>query len=323
MTAGPLDDSGNTGREATTADRTPAFAVAGDGAVAVPPARPRHGHGLGRVRRRRHLHRARGDSPTARYVLSVRATKDGVTGKPEAFRFTVDTVAPHAPGHRSPARAPLRSAPPRGSSSAPRTAPTFECAFEESDTFEPCAPGRTRHYTEGGEHLLQIVAIDRAGNRSLPSGVARFTVDPDLTPETAPGWGAGPPSHKGSTLYTGGLHISTGALVDPNGRTWVADHNGGFCRVTEPGEDGAGVIDHPQLPGDPGPRTCLGGLLPEAGTGPDAAGQPAFVDPTPNKPGSGDEMALIPDGACPELGRGPRAVEPRHRACSSTRTSSR
>ena len=129
--------------------------------------------------------------------------------------------------------------------------------------------------------------------------MARFTVDPDLTPETAPGWGAGPPSHKGSTLYTGGLHISAGALVDPNGRTWVADHNGGFCRVTEPGEDGAGVIDHPQLPGDPGPRTCLGGLLPEAGTGPDAAGQPALVDPTPNKPGSGDEIALIPDGAAP------------------------
>ena len=127
----------------------------------------------------------------------------------------------------------------------------------------------------------------------------RFTVDPALPPAPAPGWGEGPPSHKGSSLFAGGLHISTGAIVDPNGRTWVADHNGGFCRVTEPGEDGPGTIDHPSLPGDPGPRTCLGGLLPEAGTGPDAAGQPVFVDPTPDQPGSGDEMALIPDGASP------------------------
>ena len=42
VTAGPLDDAGNTGREATTADRTPAFTVAGDGAVECRLARPRH-----------------------------------------------------------------------------------------------------------------------------------------------------------------------------------------------------------------------------------------------------------------------------------------
>ena len=40
VTAGPLDDSGNTGREATTADRTPAFAVAGDGACSASCAAP-------------------------------------------------------------------------------------------------------------------------------------------------------------------------------------------------------------------------------------------------------------------------------------------
>ena len=64
-------------------------------------------------------------------------------------------------------------------------------------------------------------------------------------------------------------------------------------------EDGPGRIDHPSVPGEGGPRTCLGGLLPEAGTGADAAGQPALVDPTPAQPGNGDEMALIPDGAAP------------------------
>ena len=33
--------------------------------------------------------------------------------------------------------------------------------------------------------------------------------------------------------------------------------------------------------------------------GPDAAGAPTFVDPTPEKNGSGDEVVLIPDGASP------------------------
>ena len=100
----------------------------------------------------------------------------------------------------------------------------------------------------------------------------------------------------GSTLVGEGLHIASGALVDPNGRTWVADHNGGFCRMTPAGDDGPGRIEHPQVPGGDGPRTCLGGLLPDAAPGPDAAGQPVFIDPSPLL---GDEMALIPDGAAP------------------------
>src|SRR5687767_4360212 len=78
-----------------------------------------------------------------------------------------------------------------------------------------------------------------------------------------------PASAAGSSLYGEGLHIAAGALVDPDGRTWVADHNGGFCRMTRPGETTHAQIEHPQHPGDPGARTCLGGLLPDAGTGPD------------------------------------------------------
>ena len=104
----------------------------------------------------------------------------------------------------------------------------------------------------------------------------------------------------GGTLVGRGLHISTGSLVDPSGRTWVADHNAGFCRMSEPSETSAGRIEHPERPSDQdSPRTCLGGLLPDAGTGPDAAGQPTLVDPTPAKRGNGDEVALIPDGASP------------------------
>jgi hypothetical protein len=85
----------------------------------------------------------------------------------------------------------------------------------------------------------------------------------------------------GPSLTGGGLHISTGALIDPVGRTWVSDHNGGFCRMTGATEDQPGTIDHPTEAGGPGPRTCLGGLMPDAAVGPDAAGAPVFIDPTP------------------------------------------
>ena len=220
-----------------------------------------------------------------------------MTGLPEHYRFTVDTMAPLAPEVKRPADGSTISGTPWFEFLSEEGA-AFQCAFDE-EPLADCAPGRTRKYTENGEHTLRIVAIDRAGNRSEESATVRYTVDTALPPAPAPGWGEGPPSHKGSSLFAGGLHISTGAIVDPNGRTWVADHNGGFCRVTEPGEDGPGTIDHPALPGDPGARTCMGGLMPEAGTGPDAAGQPVFVDPTPNLPNSGDEMALVPDGARP------------------------
>ena len=102
----------------------------------------------------------------------------------------------------------------------------------------------------------------------------------------------------GPSLLAEGLHISTGAIVDPDDRVWVADHNAGFCRI-KPSTDGPGGIDHPQHPGEDVDHTCLGGLLPEAATGPDAAGQPAFIDPSPEFESSGDEFVLIPDGASP------------------------
>ena len=103
----------------------------------------------------------------------------------------------------------------------------------------------------------------------------------------------------GASRTVEGLHVSAGGLVDPAGRIWVSDHNGGFCRTTPATDDGPGQIEHPQRAGAPGARTCLGGLLPDAGPGPDAAGQPVLVDPTPDRKGNGDELALIPDGASP------------------------
>jgi hypothetical protein len=295
-TAGPRDDNGVAGRDRHTADRTPSFSITGDGSI---QCRIR-GNGIdtnwddcdedGGYTSTREL--ADGE-----YTLSVRATEDGVTGLPEHYRFTVDTTAPLAPTVKRPADASTISGTPWFEFLSEEGA-EYQCAFDD-EALADCEPGRTRKYTENGEHTLRIVAIDRAGNRSPESATVRYTVDTALPPAPAPGWGEGPPSHKGSSLFAGGLHIATGAIVDPNGRTWVSDHNGGFCRVTDPSEDGPGTLDHPSLPGDGGPRTCMGGLLPEAGTGPDAAGQPVFVDPTPNLPNSGDEMALVPDGARP------------------------
>ncbi|HEY0345920.1 MAG TPA: Ig-like domain repeat protein [Solirubrobacteraceae bacterium] len=103
----------------------------------------------------------------------------------------------------------------------------------------------------------------------------------------------------GPSLYADGLHVATGGIVDPDGRVWVSDHNGGFCRVTGPTDRSPGTIDHPHVPGAPADvaRTCLGGLLPDAAPGPDAAGAPAYYDPTPETSGNGDEIVLIPDGA--------------------------
>jgi hypothetical protein len=101
----------------------------------------------------------------------------------------------------------------------------------------------------------------------------------------------------GSSVYADGLHISTGALVDPDGRVWVSDHNAGFCRVTDASPSGPGHIEHPQFPGDTahGDPTCLGGLLPGAGTGPDAAQSAVAYENTD----TGEQFAFIADGAAP------------------------
>jgi hypothetical protein len=108
----------------------------------------------------------------------------------------------------------------------------------------------------------------------------------------------------GTSLYANGLHISTGSIVDPHGRIWVSDHNSGLCRIVDPTAAGPGFIEHPDFdPATPlvpeSTPTCLGGLLPGAGPGADASSAPAFYDPTPGAPDSGDERVYVPDGAAP------------------------
>ena len=85
-----------------------------------------------------------------------------------------------------------------------------------------------------------------------------------------------------------GLTKAAGALVDPKGRIWVSDSRAGFCRVTETSGATTGGLET---------STCLGGTLAGHKTGPALAGTPAIIDPTPGNPGSGDEIAFIPDAA--------------------------
>ena len=325
VTDGPLDDEGNNrpGRDVTS-DTTPTLLVEGEGALQCRFAGP------GRTPTwqdcpENGILQIGAPLTDGEYVLSVKSTVDGVTGLPEAHRFRVDTKAPLQPVIVRPADGTTVSGTPwfeftteRGSKVTCRftaipdapaegaeTAVEGDAPVEGADApveapFVDCAPGRTEKFDTAGTHKLEIKASDRAGNVSEASVPTTFTVDPSLPPTPPPGFGNGLPAYSGSSLFGEGLHISAGALVDPNGRVWVSDHNGGFCRMTEATEDGPGQIEHPQLPTDlDTPRTCLGGLLPFAGTGPDAAGQPTLVDPTPAEPGSGDEIAMIPDGASP------------------------
>ena len=62
----------------------------------------------------------------------------------------------------------------------------------------------------------------------------------------------------------------------------------------------------------PGRARASSGLLPDAGPGPDAAGQPAlFSTRRPSSQESGDELALIPDGASPSSNIHAGTLEPR------------
>ncbi|WP_457962895.1 chitobiase/beta-hexosaminidase C-terminal domain-containing protein [Arthrobacter sp. D1-29] len=94
-----------------------------------------------------------------------------------------------------------------------------------------------------------------------------------------------------------GLTAPSGSVQDPAGRIWISDAKAGFCRVLEASGSTAGRIEHPLTSTDPAAKTCLGGNLPERGKGPALAGSPALLDPTPKSPGSGDEIAFIPDAA--------------------------
>ena len=177
-----------TGTTATN-DRTPTFAVVGDGTIECLLRGPPERRGAacpadGQVTPATEL-------ADGSYTLSVRAAQGGVTGIPEAHRFVVDTAAPAIPVIDRPAQgaaAPLR---PWFAFDAEEGA-SFACRFDDEADFTACSPGRTRTFTENGAHTLTILARDRAGNESPDSAPRAFTVDAGLAIEMPLPWGPGP-----------------------------------------------------------------------------------------------------------------------------------
>jgi hypothetical protein len=246
------------------------------------------------------------------HTFAVRAAGVPVS---EIRRFKVDVTAPKtAPKIVSPAEKTYTSARPyfEFDPADGEDEGTYECKIvpvtdpATEGAFAPCEEGRPATGLANGAYQMVIRGRDAAGNPETlgddapVSDAVNFTVG---TPEPGPEVAAAPngalTAPDSVVRLADGLHISTGALQAPDGSIWVADHNAGLCRVSKPTFDGAGHIEHPQIPGEGGPNTCLGGLLPEAREGADAAGQPVLLDPTPRNPGSGDEVAIVPDGARP------------------------
>jgi hypothetical protein len=243
-----------------------------------------------------------------RYRFAVRSVDRSVASAPkngpaESRYFTVDTVAPTAAPlilNPKPDSAHLRA--PRFSFDNDNAAEGefgYQCKIDDAAEFSACDEGLADSPTENGEHTLQIKLVDGAGNiGTVESAVVTYSIGTDPGTDTDP-VAYGTLSHPNSfSVYGKGLHVPTGAMEDPAGRLWVSDHNAGFCRWSDPTIDGSGSIEHPQTPNRPRAelRTCLGGLLPDAGPGADAAGPPTFVDPTPKRPGNGDEVVIVADG---------------------------
>ena len=196
----------------------------------------------------------------------------------EIRRFEVDTTAPIA--------APEVVSPAAGTFTSPR--PYFEfdpAAGDDEGTYEckitpvtepaaegefaPCEEGRPQAGLAAGEHTIVIRARDAAGNpeafddASPVSTAVTFTVGTPAPGADVPAAPNGPLTAPDSVVrLADGLHISTGALQAPDGSIWVADHNAGLCRVSKPTFDGAGHIEHPQIPGEGGPNTSWAACCP-------------------------------------------------------------
>ena len=112
-----------------------------------------------------------------------------------------------------------------------------------------------------------------------------MTVDSAPLPALSPG--------RGTTMAGTSHGCARGARRQRVGH----DHNAA-CAACRPTLEGRGRIVHPSCQRHSEERTCLGGMLPNAREGADAAGSPALVDPTPGKARKRcDEVVLVPDGA--------------------------
>jgi hypothetical protein len=248
------------------------------------------------------------DKPLAQgdYTFSVRPV--GEDARAQTRPFTVDTTAklgkpsiisPKA-GKYTPVRPWFQFAPPEGMPEGGYVCKIVPEGTVPAPDFTPCTEGRRPVPLAPGTHTITIRVVDAAGNVGLvDSDPVVFHVGSPADDPAAEAVAADLPARDSWTEYAGGLHITTGAVEAPDKSVWVTDHNAGTCRISKPTVSGAGKIEHPATLGAPAadPRTCLGGLLPEAREGADAGGPPILVDPTPAKRGSGDEVLLVTDGA--------------------------
>ncbi|MDX6724237.1 MAG: hypothetical protein QOD73_2641 [Solirubrobacteraceae bacterium] len=299
----------NQGPEGSTGNDRPTFTFDGEPELECELAGPGQTAGYARCTSPKAL----APLPTApalqagSYTFSVRPVTGAGDAPAQTRTFIVDTTAKAgAPtiispkeGAYTPARPYFEFAPPEGLPEA-GYACQIVAAAATPEGYTPCAEGRPAQPLAPGTYDMTIKVVDAAGNEGLdPSAKVTFHVgSPDGDADNTP-VGSELAAPQSWTDYAGGLHIATGAIEAPDGSVWVTDHNAGFCRISKPTISGPGRIEHPELPGAPAadPRTCLGGLLPEAREGADAAGQPVIVDPTPGKQGSGDEVVLVVDGA--------------------------
>ena len=117
----------------------------------------------------------------------------------------------------------------------------------------------------------------------------------------------------GPSLLAEGLHISTGAIVDPDDRVWVADHNAGFCRI-KPSTDGPGV-HRPPAASRRGRRPHLPRRSPPGGGHrPRRRGPARLHRPVARVREQRRRVRAHPGRRVAELRRGPRGLEPRHGA---------
>ena len=178
VTAGPLDDAGNTGTDHFTADRTPAFSVAGpaaSSAASAAAASTRAGQTcaadgtfqVARGARRRHL-------PPGRPL--GRGRRRAACPRRCASRSTPPRRC--APRDRQAGRQRARRLFARGSSSRAEDGADLPLQLRRSRPRGLRARAAPRQYPDAGDHTLQIVAVDRAGNRLPRVVLKRFTVDP-------------------------------------------------------------------------------------------------------------------------------------------------
>jgi hypothetical protein len=117
--------------------------------------------------------------------FAVRAVDDEGTGLPALHTFVVDTTAPRVLVLRP--RDPFvdGGAAPRLDFSADEDHVVFSCSVDEGP-FRPCEPRDALVGLAVGEHALDVVAVDPAGNTSEPDGATFTIVEAEVEPEPEP-----------------------------------------------------------------------------------------------------------------------------------------